>query len=410
MHEPIRRRGVLQFGAGAAIGGVSALAVNALAGESAASPTDSEPDTDYLAKDERGAICGPTGFPGPLNVSNDPDWTIASLPRPLGEFTAGLGSRFAGPAPSDDAAGGLVNTAVITQVEGNAEPQPQDKLFLDSLLIRLGLRTYDDSAVTSFAGATGVEVNLAVDGDGNNIQNLSGYYVVPILGQVDEGGVSGRIESLQMIRTDTIQGSANAAGLHIDKLIGIYASRPSKDTPNLTVGSQYSLVSEPGSLIYTDSAEDKAWLGIEDKNDPQNIIWLRISASGSLEFCEKNGSEIATLTNAGALTVQSLTAEKIAATDEIWHDVTSPPVSGTAYKNTSGAALELSANYTPGNGPGDVRIELSDDGTAWRTWLQQRFIESGAATQVTFRCPINWHYRITLTGGGAALGTLNALG
>jgi len=397
--EIFRRRGVLRLGLGAAIG-ASTAAVDSSKDARAA----------YLGKDSRGVIYGPNGFPGPLSVSNDPDWAITNLPNPLGDFTAGLASRFVNPNPSDAASGGLVNAAVVAQVEGAATAQPRKKLFLDAFLVRLGLRSYNDSAVTSFASATGVELDLAIDGDGNAVQHLYGYYVVPILGQVNAGGVSGHIKSMQMIRTDSIQGGANAAGLHIENLIGIYASRPSKDNHNLSVGVQYSLVAEPGTMIYTDSAEKMAWLGIGDIHDPTNVIWLRINASRSLEFCKTDGSVIATLTDAGALTVNTLTAEHVVASAETWRSVTSPPESGTAYQNTTGVGADLSANYTPGNGAGDIMVELSPDGATWRTWLDQSFADSAAAAQVLFRCPFNWYYRITLTGAGAVLGALNAFG
>jgi len=399
MSKPFRRRGVLRLGVGAAIG-ASTAAVDSLKNAAAA----------YMVKDSRGVIYGPNGFPGPLNVSNDPEWAITSVGHPLGDFTAGLASRFIDPNPSDGAAGGLVNAAVVAQVEGAAKAQPRKKLFLDSLLVRLGLKSYNDSAVSSFASVTGVELDLAIDGDGNDVQHLNGYYVVPILGQVNAGGVSGLIKSLQMIRTDSIQGGANATGLHIENLIGIYAGRPSKGNENLSIGVQYSLVSEPGTMIYTDSSKKLAWLGIGDFRDSTNVIWLRIDASRSLEFCKTDGSVIATLTDTGALTVNSLTAERIVASAEAWRSVTSPPDSGTAYQNTTGVGLDLSANYTPGGSAGDIVVELSPDGEAWRTWRGESFADSAAASQVLFRCPVNWYYRITLTGSGAELGVLNAFG
>ncbi|QEN12689.1 hypothetical protein ACRDU6_08340 [Mycolicibacterium sp. ELW1] len=416
MPNDIPRRGVLGLGVGAALGGAGVIAINSLAprveAASGESPGESEPDATKLEKDNRGVIYGRNGFPGPLSVSNDSNWSVTDLPHPLGDFTAGLGSRFVNPDPSDGASGGVFNTGVITQVEGAAGEQPEGKLFLDSLLVRLGLRSYNDSAATAFAGATGVEMNLAVDGDDNSVQHLTGYYVVPILGQVNRGGTSGRIETLQMVRTDSIQGALNATGLHIESLVGIYAGRPLKDTsnPNLTVGSQYSLVSEPGTLIYTDAAEDSAWLGIQDKRNPANTVWLRIAESGNLEFCSKDGTVIAALTAAGELTVTSMVAQNIVATAETWRTVTSPPESGSTYQNTTGAGLEMSANYTPGSGAGNITVDLSADGTGWRTWLTQAFGDGGTAGQAIFRCPANWYYRITLSGEGASLGALNALG
>jgi len=267
-----------------------------------------------IVKDNRGVVYGPNGWPGPVSVSNDPAWKVTDLPHPLGEFTTALGSRFTNPDPPDAASGGIVNAAVITQVEGTAGANPTNNMFLDSLLVRLGFKSYNDTAVTGYAGATGVELDIAVDGTGNNIDHINGYYVVPILGQVNAGGVSGRIGVLVGIMSDTIQGNANASGLVIDQAVGIWARRPSNGTnANVTIPVQYSLISEPGTLINTDYGTSKAWLGIADKTSGA-VIWQRINGT-SLEFCTTSGTVLATLSNSGVFTPTALKVGTVYDTD-----------------------------------------------------------------------------------------------
>lgn len=304
--------------------------------------------TNAVSRDSRGVIYGPNGWPGQLSVSNDAAWDVTALGEPLGDFTTALGTRFVNPDPPDSASGGILNTGIITQVEGNAGSNPTNKLFLDSLLVRLGAKSYSDAALTTYAGATGVELDLAVDGPANSIQHLNGYYVVPILGQALGAGtpVGGTIASLRMIQADSIQtGYIDPAGLTISSAIGIYASRPLKNpVTNLTVASQFSLVAEPGQAFYTDHTKTTAWFGLYD-NTQTNVIWMRINASGSLEFAKTDGTTIATLTNTGTLSVATPVSVSDAATkqyaDNIMHIARSVAASTLTYTIASGSVTQL---------------------------------------------------------------------
>jgi hypothetical protein len=95
---------------------------------------------------------------------------------------------------------------------------------------------------------------------------------------------------------------------------------------------------------------------------------------------------------------------------------TTPPVSGTAYQNTTDVewSCALTVTLTPTSGAAaSVVVALSLDGVAYTTWadvsrpLGSQVLD-GETDVITFPVPAGWHYKATATD--ATLGALIAIG
>lgn len=119
-------------------------------------------------------------------------------------------------------------------------------------------------------------------------------------------------------------------------------------------------------------------------------------------------------TTAAVLTKADVTGTGLAASDvgaangsPVFKSLTSPPVSGTAYTNSSGVLLTCSPSFTLAPSvsvSADVKVEISPDGITYTTWADPSLpvgasVLSGAADQVTFPVPSGWRYRVTATNG-----------
>lgn len=96
-------------------------------------------------------------------------------------------------------------------------------------------------------------------------------------------------------------------------------------------------------------------------------------------------------------------------TKSVITSLTSPPVSGTAYQNTTGRDLDCYLNWTPGSATSDVAVSVSPDNV---TYTQIADPHSGVTNTQTqdFRVPAGWYYKCVLTGTGAAMNSLKAVG
>lgn len=299
----------------------------------------------------------------PVNMTSDGDYPLRSVDTGQqqisdGAFTTqalgpqgGLGTyRLAllrqadPPAPppgtAQNAWGGALLTAV--RLAGKPANTQSGDLFSDSLVTVMQIDGYDDSAVVSFAGETGHEIDLQLQGTGLHLQNLTGNYVVPYAGAPAPGGT---VSKYRGVWSTQWQGAVDAGGLTFTEAYGGYFQRPiPAGIAGLAVGTQWALYADPGQYFKTDDTLGKTGsLALEDR-------------AGNRKYLRTSNSTLQVLDNGFVTVLMSLTnGGKLSAANGISPSGANGVASSTIFSGAGAPAAGLGGN-------GDVWIR--QDGAA----------------------------------------------
>lgn len=186
------------------------------------------------------SLAGGGGWPGALTISDGTHTPVSSYGEALGPYVLAA-MVYQNPPDPPNAADGSAEIAgvFVSLLEGSPSNTINSVLYANALLVRLDLNGYNDSAIATYASATGEELDISLK-NALNVQNVRGYYAAVILDPALTA--SGEIESLYLIESDTMQGSALTSGLTITNLHGGHFTRPIQNWPvtlcTLTNGSR----------------------------------------------------------------------------------------------------------------------------------------------------------------------------
>lgn len=333
------------------------------------------------------SLAGGAGWPGAMTVSDGVHTPTTSYGEPLGPYVFAAMAYQNPPAPPSAADGSAnVAGAFINLMEGSPVNTNNSVLFSDVVLVRLDLNGYNDSAIATFASATGVELDISLKG-ALDVQHVNGYYTTGILDPALSA--EGTIDDLFFVETDTIQGSALSAGLSVTNLHGGHFALPLE---NWTVAS-CTLASGSKNVTAVSGGFPNVAVGMTvtdtsgTTNIPAGTTVTSISGNTLVLSANATGSPTETLTFSPNVTATNLFS--------LWSDVgqffkTNPTLSPHnqffTLANNGGAwakyiAVDSSGNLVIYNNAGNAKLfNLSDVGVLTLNSQKISGVANGSAT------------------------------